>query len=714
MYIFIVFFYFTFVLKLFPDGIGRTLNLMYFQEGIKVVPSLNLSTLKQGSTFNTYIRTKQKDTRFINLSFREGGIEITKKVIVLLPNSELKFRFQIPLDHKVKLEYLGKEAPLLFWNGELIDETTVLISNEKSTLSLKSQGKEIILTRLTLEPTFRAFNKKNFLFTVVDSLRADVVGFNGANYGVTPNMDEVAKTSIVLGQHLVNSGWTRPSTLIFFTGKYPSKTFINLWDYPIFPSEKNAFYESKIFPLPALLSSLGYKTIMIGNNPFLTDLRQIGIDVGFEEVYEFSLLGNDTPKITNKFLSLLNEWEKESRPLFIFLNYNDPHKPYEPPYEFLAKVKGQMNEKKRAYLGEVAYVDSELGKIISKLKEKDFWEKTFFLLTSDHGEVMDPAHAISKFTGVYTLFGHGQGLYEEDIHTPFLFRFPNQAYGIRVNKVSRSIDILPTILDVLNINYEEKEYDGQTLVPLWEGFETQERVYYGETRGVKGVRLGGWKLMKKTYEFHRLGPAWSGEIGDEKEYLFRYGNGEREENTYADPQKKEELRKYFTLGNTEKTLYCFRIFSNQMDKNSIQIHISTRYGNVVFSNDKFESIQDEDVRVIYKGLIIKKTVEGKFEKKYCFFLYPDIFVPYINIFLNGRNIQRGEYGVGNKDIYPENCPITSEHCLPLYLSNQKTPPLPKKFRIQFWVVSPKTKIQTEKVILEKEALDILRKQGYVK
>ncbi|MCX7998416.1 MAG: sulfatase, partial [Leptospiraceae bacterium] len=339
----------------------------------------------------------------------------------------------------------------------------------------------------------------------MDSLRADVVGFNGASYGATPSLDSLAQTSFVFKKHLVNSAWTRPSTYSFLTGKYPSKTYINLWDYAVFPSEKKAFYESNLFPLPALLSMFGYRTIMIGNNPFMSDHHQIGVDLGFEEIYDFSFLTEDTPKITQKVFELFKEIQVESRPVFLFINYNDPHKPYEPLPQFLSRIKGTMDERKRRYLGELAQVDEEVGKLLTLLKQENFLDRSFTLVTSDHGEVMSLSHAVSKFTGVYTYFGHGQGLYEEDVHVPLLLRIPYQNFHKKIDQLTQGIDLVPTILELLNIPFKEKDFDGRSIVPMLKDVYMPEKVYYGETRGVKGVRLGGWKLMKKTYEFHRLG-----------------------------------------------------------------------------------------------------------------------------------------------------------------------------------------------------------------
>ena len=68
------------------------------------------------------------------------------------------------------------------------------------------------------------------------------------------------------------------------------------------------------------------------------------------------------------------------------------------------KMQTRLTRKERLFGGEVAFVDSELDKIFLTLKEKGLSENTIILVTSDHGEVMNPSHGKSKFTAVVYSF----------------------------------------------------------------------------------------------------------------------------------------------------------------------------------------------------------------------------------------------------------------------------------------------------------------------
>ena len=96
-----------------------------------------------------------------------------------------------------------------------------------------------------------------------------------------------------------------------------------------------------------------------------------------------------------------------------------------------------------------------------------------------------------------------------------------------------------------------------------------------------------------------------------------------------------------------------------------------------------------------------------------FIPYPDISFPKIDITVNGKPIGKGELGVGEKDIFPGKCHNKAE-CAEMYLIHNKKPEAPKQFRVQVWLETKTLQLTNEKVKLENDAIDILKKQGYIK
>ena len=686
----------------------KIINLLYKNKNIKL-NSVGQSQipLDHKETYNTFIG--YKDSRFLNYNYRENGIDISNKILYLKSNQSVEFIISVPLNHKIYFKSKENTKLGIYLNDLPIKNNLLTSSSNVNSLKIESSS-EVHIQKLFLQSLDSTKNKNDIVFIVIDSLRGDVPGFNGGTYNATPYLDEFSKNTYVLQNHLVNSSWTRPSTLIFFTGIYPSKSFINFWDYPVFKNEKEAFYSSNLKPLPSILSENGYRTVLIGNNPFFTDHRYIGVDVGFEEVYEFSFLEKDTPLITNRFHKFWDERNEDTRPVFLFLNYNDPHKPYEPPFEFTQKLNlpSSTDPRKKNYLGEVAYVDSELKTVIKKLQTSKSYSSLLLLLTSDHGEVMQESHAKSKFTDVYTLYGHGQGLYEEDIHTPLLLKLPLQKNGKQIKNVTRSIDLYPTILDYSNIR-EENKIDGTSLRPILEGEEVGEREYYGESRGVKGVRKNGWKYMKKTFEYHREGPAWDGRVSSEPTYLYNLKADPKEVQPLLNLEIEKSLKEDFKKGNLSKNLYHIRLTSNKSKKKEIKVMIQVPYGSIIeeHSESTRESVRHD--RQFSSNYIIGE--DSSIEK--VFSIYPDVVLPKIELFSENQKLLRGELGVGAFDLFPNSCSIESSECSELFVSQRNVPKSKSKFRAQVWMSPSLKKVSNEKIMLEKEAIDILKRQGYI-
>ena len=682
------------------------INLLYSSRYAEVLNPINSPTsLNLKETINRYSnKNRLKDSRFLNINYRENGVDVSKKVIYLKKGMELEYKLNYTLNHKIYITLKKNSEVHIYFNNNKLKDNLIQSTHSFNKIKIIAET-DTIITTIYLAP-LESKKKGDLYFIVIDSLRGDVPGFNGGKYNATPNLDEYSEKTYVFQKHLVNSSWTRPSTLIFFTGLYPSKSYINLWDYPVFNNEREAFYTSKIKPLPVVLAENGYKTILIGNNPFFTDHRYIGLDIGFEEVYEFSFLDRDTPQITSKFLKFMQENSIDKRPLFIFLNYNDPHKPYEPPFEFLQKIKvdNSMDSKKRDYLGEVAYVDNELSTVLRKIKESENYNQSLLIITSDHGEVMQPAHAKSKFTDVYTLYGHGQGLYEEDIHTPLLLKIPSQVSGKKISKISRSIDLYPTILDYLQIQNTEI-LDGTTLRSILEDREISDRDYYGESRGVKGVRKNGWKYMKKTFEYHREGPAWDGIVGREDSYLFDLKADPLEIFPISNSKIEEELAADFSKGNLLKNKYYIRMSNFSNENKDINLNLSIPYGMI--------NLESKKNLMFNKYFSREINIKPNMEETLIFSIYPDVVIPDINVQINHKSPGVGELGVGEFDLYPKNCNLRKLECLEIYQSINKEPPKPKNFRVQIWYTPAGKKMNSEKVILEKEAIQILKKQGYI-
>ncbi len=693
--------------SVFPDS--KPVNLMYRNSGFTAESYLKKTVCTKKSNCSPYILPKGKnDPRFISIHKRISGTDQSRRVIQLGSGDSLQYRLFFPLNHSLRLQSEYGETEVLL-NGESAKDGRLVSKKNYNIITVRAK-KETLITEALLLPEKRE-KQPDVLFIVIDSLRGDVPGFNGGKFGVTPKMDEISGSSYVFKKHLVNASWTRPSTFIFFTGIYASKSRINFWDYPVFQSEREQFYALENEPLPALLAENGYRSVMIGNNPFLTDYRYIGVDAGFQSVKDFSPAEEDTLKITDEFFRFWKSLPKEREPVFLFLNYNDPHKPYTPPAEFFAQVKADagMEEKKRNYLGETAFVDFHIGRILQFLKERKELDNILLIITSDHGEVMNRSHSVSVFNGVYTLYGHGQGLYEEDIHTPLIIRLPGQKEKKEISYAVRSIDIYPTVLEALKIA-EPFHIDGKSLFPLMTEKEKDDRFYYGESRGVRGVRNYNYKFMEKTHEFHRPGPAWKGNIEKELSVLFNLREDPDENTPQKNQRISEKLCSEIPSDTVTHNTYYIRVYGKGKSGKKAKISIRTENGEV--------RLLKKTERAVWNSFGKNASAEvsdSSAVQEISFRLYPDFGYPDVRVEVNGRLAERGEIGAGVNDIYPYSCSLKKEECRDMFFIRESEPsPSDSEFRVQLFARGINLKNEKENVILEKEAVDILKKQGYIK
>jgi arylsulfatase A-like enzyme len=121
------------------------------------------------------------------------------------------------------------------------------------------------------------------------------------------------------------------------------------------------------------------------------------------------------------------------------------------------------------YDGGILSFDHWLGRLVDGLRERGLWDRTLFVLTSDHGEQLGEEGRPAPFgDGFYNV--HGHTLYEELIRIPLIVRVPGTRGGRRIAPVTAAIDVMPTILDVLDVE-APPEVQGRSLRPLWESPE---------------------------------------------------------------------------------------------------------------------------------------------------------------------------------------------------------------------------------------------------
>jgi arylsulfatase A-like enzyme len=305
----------------------------------------------------------------------------------------------------------------------------------------------------------------NVFLITIDTLRADHVHCYGYKQIKTPALDQLAKQGILFAQAFTPSPITNASHTSILTGLLPSSHGVSDFGVALSVSHPT---------LAAELQKQGYNTAaFIG--AVVLDSKQLapGLDRGFQYYDNFP----EHPKskarwgrIERRGMEVAQHVEKwlnaqSPGPYFVWMHLYDPHDPYEPPAPYSEEYQGRL------YDGEIAYADSALAHLIEYLKQKDLYDNSVIVVVGDHGEGL----------GEHKEDTHGIFLYDSTTHVPLIVKLPKSAEaGKEIQAQVRTIDIMPTLLDLLSIAAPAKQ-DGASLAPLLAGTETISRIALAET-----------------------------------------------------------------------------------------------------------------------------------------------------------------------------------------------------------------------------------------
>ena len=299
--------------------------------------------------------------------------------------------------------------------------------------------------------------RPNILIITVDTLRADRVGCYGYSGGLTPNVDALAKDGLVFERGVAQVPLTWPSHAAIFTGTYPFHNGVQ--DFTGQP------LSDRFRTLAESLKDHGYTTGAVVSS-FVLD-RSWGLARGFQS-YDDAFAGQE---FLQKNLGLVERRAEESvnhavgwleahpnQPFFLWLHLYDPHSPYNPPEPFRSQYA------KQPYEGEIAYADSQLGRLFAWLKQapNSLYDNTLIVFLSDHGESL----------GEHGEREHGFFVYDSTVRVPVVLKPPKSA-GLVAQRVAEAIETIqvgPTVLELVEVQDSiQKQFQAASLVPLVNG-----------------------------------------------------------------------------------------------------------------------------------------------------------------------------------------------------------------------------------------------------
>ncbi len=397
----------------------------------------------------------------------------------------------------------------------------------------------------------------NTILIMSDTFRRDHLGCYGNNWIRTPNIDSLAKESVLFDKAYAASFPTVPNRRDIVTGRF---TF-TYSDWSPLPSEEVV--------LASVLRKAGYVTMLIADTPHILKdgyyfdrafdgwiwirgqendrFNTDPIDVKFpcnpnklrapdETVkqylrnishrrYESDYFVAQTMMEATKWL----ERNKNHKKFFLYVDTFDPHEPWDPPKSYVdfydPAYQGEeviyplygpcdyltpeeLKHVRALYAGEATMVDNWIGFLLKRIKELGLWDNTAIIFTSDHGFY----HGEHGLIGKSIITPTAQGLtplYDEVAHIPLMIRVPDLKPDLCDNIVQPP-DLMPTILELAGTEIP-KTVQGKSLVPILRGEDTTQRDFAVTSPSIIHGPIAGQRISVITKEWFFI---YRGQIDD--------------------------------------------------------------------------------------------------------------------------------------------------------------------------------------------------------
>ena len=329
----------------------------------------------------------------------------------------------------------------------------------------------------------------NVLLVVVDTLGAKHLGSYGGDAhwrpAASPRLDQLARESVRFERAYSSAPWTQPSVASLMTSRMPSRHRVqNLLDS--LPEDERTLAEA--------LSEGGYATHAVISHHLIN--QEFGFQQGFTETFDTDgVRGHDgitSEIVTDRAMEVLDGAGED--PFFLFVHYFDPHFLYH-HHEDYDRTSGYGGNLRPAmpvwqlrdvrelltpldleyvvglYQEEVAYTDHHIGRLLDHLAATGLEDDTLVVFTADHGE---------EFME-HGWIGHTRNLYDDLIRVPLLVRLPGRIAPAVVAEPVSTIDVAPTVLDLVLGSPFGPQAEGRALTAtLLDGTTPERRALHAE------------------------------------------------------------------------------------------------------------------------------------------------------------------------------------------------------------------------------------------
>lgn len=425
----------------------------------------------------------------------------------------------------------------------------------------------------------------NIVLIFMDDLGYGDISANGATNYQTPNIDKMASEGIRFTNFLAAQAVCSASRAALLTGCYPNRIGFSGALAPTSTIGINANETT----LAEVLKEKGYKTAIYGKwhlghqkqflplqhgfdeyfgLPYSNDMWPVDYDGSpapeghfkkkayptlpliqnnerIEDITTLEQQGMLTSRYTEKAVDFIKR--NKNNPFFLYLPHSMPHVPINASPRFRGKSQQGL------YGDVIMEIDWSIGEVLKALKANGLDKNTLVIVTSDNGPWLNYGNHAGSSGG----YREGKGTsYEGGQRVPCVMRWKGtMPEGLVCNKLSSTIDLLPTIAKFCQAKLPSNKIDGLDISELLKGNLSAEPrksfYYYYRKNSLEAVRKGNWKLVLahngRTYEGFQPGnDGYPGQVNENSPvpmalYDLRRDPGERYDVQKTYPKIVEEL-----------------------------------------------------------------------------------------------------------------------------------------------------------------------------
>tara|TARA_R110002049_G_scaffold285698_1_gene466789 strand:+ start:222280 stop:223632 length:1353 start_codon:yes stop_codon:yes gene_type:complete len=389
----------------------------------------------------------------------------------------------------------------------------------------------LLLAVVFAAPCSLQAEQPNVLMILVDDLGYGDLSCYGAPDLRSPHIDDLVASGQRWDNFYANCPVCSPTRASLITGRYPEIAGVP-GVIRTHPENSWGYLDPAAVTLPDVLKTVGYDTAIIGkwhlglqspNQPnergfdffhgFLGDMmddyylhRRHDVNYMRRNQATIDPQGHASDLFTDWTCDYLRERSETSAPFFIYLAYNAPHTPIQPPEDWLKRVVERepgMDSKRAKLVALIEHLDAGIGKVIETLNDCGLSENTLVIFSSDNGGQL----SVGANNGA-TRDGK-QSMYEGGLKVPTCAVWPGKIKaGSRTDRIGITMDLYPTICEAAGATFKH-DVDGISLMPTLLGREqsTDDRdLFFHRREGgnryggliINAIRRGEMKLLQNT------------------------------------------------------------------------------------------------------------------------------------------------------------------------------------------------------------------------